>query len=182
MEKLISYARNKIIPENKPEVASFLLDLYKQYYAAEGGNENDLATYNVQNMCRMLQLRIPLIIEAKNNKTVVWKKANMKYDEALRLAKINTESDDRMIWRCASKLRNYIFAVQSKQVCESVTVDNIMEGEVIPPDSVKSFFKLLYTGNLLTTEELSSRKSRLIDSSAADAVFWCSAGKLIPGK
>ena len=57
-----------------------------------------------------------------------------------------------------------------------------MEGEVIPPDSVKSFFKMLYTGNLSTTEELLSRKSRLIDTSAADAVFCCSAGKLIPGK
>ena len=41
---------------------------------------------------------------------------------------------------------------------------------------------MLYTVNLLTTEELSSRKSRLIDFSAADAVFCCSAGKLIPGK
>ena len=52
-------------------------------------------------------------IEAKNNKTVVWKKGNMKYVEALRLAKINAESDDRMIWRCTSKLRNDVFAVQS---------------------------------------------------------------------
>ena len=57
-----------------------------------------------------------------------------------------------------------------------------MEGEAIPPGSVKSFFKMLYTGNLSTTEELSSRKSRLIDFSAAEAVFCCSAGKLIPGK
>ena len=97
MERLLSYVRNKIIAENIPEVASFLLDLCKQCYAAEGGNENDLAVYNVQNMCRVLQLRVPLNTEAKNNKAVVWKKGNMKYDEALRLAKINAESDDRMI-------------------------------------------------------------------------------------
>ena len=133
-------------------------------------------------MCCMLQLRIPLNIEAKNNKTVVWQKGNMRYDEALRLAKISAESDDCMIWRCASKLRNDIFVVKSKQICESVTVDNIMEGEAIPPGSVKDFFKMLYTGNLSTTEELSSRKSRLNDFSAAEAVFCCSAGKLIPGK
>ena len=108
-------------------------------------------------MCCMLQLRIPLNIEAKNNKTVVWQKGNMRYDEALRLAKISAESDDGMICRCASKLRNDIFVVKSKQICESVTVDNIMEGEAIPPGSVKDF-------------------------SAAEAVFCCSAGKLIPGK
>ena len=159
LEKLVSYARNKIIAENKPELASFLLDLYKQYYATEGGNENDLAAYNVQNMCCMLQLHIPLNIEAKNNKAVVWKKGDMKYDEALRLAKIITESDDRMIWRCASKLRNDIFAGQGKQICELVTVDNIREGEAIPPDSVKSLFKMLHMGNLSRIEELSSRKS-----------------------
>ena len=95
---------------------------------------------------------------------------------------ISAEIDDRMICSCLSKLRNDIFAAQSKQICESVTIDNIMEGEAIPPDLVKSFFKMLYTRKLSTTEELSSRKSRLIDSSAADAVFYCSAGKIIPGK
>ena len=52
----------------------------------------------------------------------------MKHDEALRFAEINAESDDRMIWSCASKLRNDIFAAQSKQVCEPVTIDNILEG------------------------------------------------------
>ena len=106
----------------------------------------------------------------------------MKYDEPPRLAKINAESDDCMIWRCASKLRNDIFALQSKQICEQVTVDHIMESETIPPDSVKSFFKMIYTGNISTTEELSPRKPRLNNSSAADTVFCCSAGKLIPGK
>ena len=121
-------------------------------------------------------------MKQKNNKTVVWKKGNIKYDEALRLAKINAENDDRVILRCASKLRNDIFAVKCKQICESVTVDNIMEGEAIPPDSVKSFFKMLYTGNHSTTEEILSTKSRLIDSSAVDIVFCCFTDKLIPRK
>ena len=72
------------------------------------------------------------------NKAVVWKKGNIKFDEALRLAKINPESSHPMIWRCASKLRNEIFAVQSKQICEPVTVDNITGREAISPDSFKS--------------------------------------------
>ena len=109
-------------------------------------------------------------------------KGNMKYDEALHLAKINAQCDDCMIWRCTSKLRNEIFALQSKQIFEPIIVDNIMKGEVIPPDSVKSFFKMFYIGNVSTTEELSSWKSQLINSRAADAVFYCSAGKFIPGK
>ena len=54
-----------------------------------------------------------------------------------------------------------------------------MEGEAIPPDSVKSFFKMLYTGNVSTTEERSAKKSRLIDSSTANSVICYSTGKLI---
>ena len=53
-----------------------------------------------------------------------------------------------MKWGCTSKLRNDISALQSKQICEPVNVDNIMEGETIPPDSVKSFLKILSSGNL----------------------------------
>ena len=106
----------------------------------------------------------------------------MNNDEALNLAKINAKSDNRIIQRCASKLRNDIFAVQNKQIFEPATVDNIMEGETISPDSVKSFFEMLYTGNFSTTEKLLSKKFRLINTSAADAVFCYFAGKLIFGK
>ena len=61
-----------------------------------------------------------LKVEMKNKKTLVRKKENMKCDEALRLAKINAESDDRMTWSCASKLRNDIFAVQNKQISQVI--------------------------------------------------------------
>ena len=61
LERLLSYVRNKIIAEKKPKLAFFfffifffLLDLYKEYYTTEGGNENNLAAYNVQNMCHIL--------------------------------------------------------------------------------------------------------------------------------
>ena len=65
----------------------------------------------------------------KQKTTVVRKNEDMKYDEALSLAKINAECGDPLIWRCAIKLCNDIFAVLSKQICEPVTVDNIMKGE-----------------------------------------------------
>ena len=130
----------------------------------------------------MLRLRIPLNIKAKNNKVVVRKKRNMWYDEAHCLAKINTERDDRMIWRCASKLRNDIFVVQSKKICDPVTIYKIKEGEAIPLYSLKSFFKMLYKGKFSATVELSSKKSRLIYSGVAGSVFCYSAGKLFSAK
>ena len=73
-----------------------------------------MAAYGIQNICHMLRLRISLNIEAKQSKTGVRKKGNIKYDEALCLTKIKPESDGRMVWRCGSKLRNDIFAVQNK--------------------------------------------------------------------
>ena len=69
----------------------------------------------------------------------------------------------------------------NKYVNQSLLI-TFWKDEVISPDSVKSFLKILYKGNLSTNEELSSKKSRLIDFSAADAVFCCFAGKLILGK
>ena len=54
-----------------------------------------------------------------------------------------------------------------------------MEREAIPPNSIKSFFKMVYTGKISTTEELASKKSRLVDSNAAEAVICCCVGKLI---
>ena len=85
-------------------MACCLLDLYKDYHAAEGGNENGLAVYNVQNICCMLQLSIPL----KQQKSSL-EKRYVKNDDALGLAQINAESDSHLIWRCASELRNDIF-------------------------------------------------------------------------
>ena len=123
-----------------------------------------MAAYGIQNICHMLRLRIPLNIEAKQSKIVVWKKGNIKY-EALCLKKIKPESDGRMVWRCASKLRNDIFAVQNKQIYKPVTIENIMEVEAILPD------KMRYTVNVLTIEELSLKKSGVIDSGTADVVI-----------
>lgn len=47
----------------------------------------------------------------------------MKKDQALGSPKISAESDNRIIWRCASELFNEIFVVQKKQPFETVTAD-----------------------------------------------------------
>lgn len=51
-----------------------------------------------------------------------------------------------------------------------------MKGEVDAPDYVNAFFKILYTGGLL------SRKKRLVISTSAEVVFRSSGGKLLSGK
>ena len=55
-----------------------------------------------------------------------------------------------------------------------------MKGEVSIPSSVESIFKTLYGANESSTS--STKKERLVESSAADALFSSSPGTLIPGK
>ena len=47
---LLSYMRNKMIAENKPELASFLLDLNKHYYAAKGQIFQQLNIFHQRNL------------------------------------------------------------------------------------------------------------------------------------
>ena len=54
-----------------------------------------------------------------------------------------------------------------------------MRGEVDPPESVKEFFQILYTG---PSGNVSLRKERLVNSTSADVVYLCSGGKRLPGK
>ena len=54
-----------------------------------------------------------------------------------------------------------------------------MQGEVQIPDSVSSFFEILYAGG---NKDVSTRKRRLVESTSADVIYSCSGGKLLPGK
>ena len=80
----------------------------------------------------------------------------------------------------ANKLGKYILYLEQKPLEEPLTVENIMEGEVEIPESLKEFYKILYTGN--ASLQRSPKKSHETEGSSADAVFTCSGGKLIPGK
>ena len=59
-------------------------------------------------------------------------------------------------------------------------MESIIKGEVDIPENLQNFYKILYTGS--ESGPCSSRKTRLTNSSSADAIFACSGGKLIPGK
>ena len=56
-----------------------------------------------------------------------------------------------------------------------------MEGEAKIPDEVKTFFQIINTMSD-SENDLTIRKERLIESSAADTVYACSGGKQLTGK
>ena len=61
--------------------------------------------------------------------------------------------------RHKSKVRNDIFAVQSKQKYELVIIDNIIKDDTIHQNSVKSFFDMLHNGSFKTCPNLSTENS-----------------------
>ena len=76
-------------------------------------------------------------------------------------------------------LRKEILQFRSNPLAKPLTVEEIMRGEVNPPESVKEFFQILSTG---PSGDLSSRKEKLVNSTSADVVYACSGSKLLPGK
>ena len=79
------------------------------------------------------------------------------------------------------KMRQGILALECTPLEEPLSVDSIMKGEVQIPDSVNEFFTTLYTGDS-SSKEISKRKQRLIDSTAADVLYASTGGKVLPGK
>ena len=103
----------------------------------------------------------------------------MTLTHATDLAK-QSQTLEGIMWKSNSKLRNEILSLESVPMTEPISFNSIIKGEIRPPESVQNFLKVLYTGSDSST--WSSRISRLIDSSAADAVYAYSGGKPMPGK
>ena len=78
-------------------------------------------------------------------------------------------------------MRNEILSLERTPLDNKLNVDSIMKGKVTHPDLLEEFYKNLYTGSISVTE-VTSKKTQLIDSSCADAIYACSGSKLLPGK
>ena len=80
-----------------------------------------------------------------------------------------------------SVLRNEILSFKSSSLSEGWSAEKTIKGdEVDIPENLPNFYKILYTGS--ESGPCSSGKTRLTNSSFADAIYACSGGKLIPGK
>ena len=94
----------------------------------------------------------------------------MKFDEAAAVS----ESNNHIVCKCAKKLRRDILNLENQVLEEPLSVENILKEEVEIPDSVRNFYKALYTGEDEAKKAVSSRKSRFVESSASDAIYSCS--------
>ena len=59
-----------------------------------------------------------------------------------------------------------IFSLEQKPLGEPLTVENIMDGNDQIPESLKEFYKILYTG--MVNEQCSARKIHMIEGILAN--------------
>ena len=76
-------------------------------------------------------------------------------------------------------LQNEILSLKSSPLNEAWSAEHIIKGEVDIPENFQNFHKILYTGS--ESGPCSSRKTRLTNSSSADAIFAFSGVNFIPG-
>lgn len=176
------HVKQSIIDADIPELASSLMTLLKEYGNIDGEDNADFSYYNTVNLCKRLTSKfgdILAIYSIKRKGTVLYKNSGISGDLAMERALVVFNEGSSMIKNCAMKLRNEVLQLQSEPIDANITVEDILKGEVDVPENLKTFFTTLYTGHV---KENSDRKRRLVESSAADAVFACSGSKLLPGK
>ena len=179
---IVKYINEEVLNKNDVEYLSTLFDLYKRTFIIEGGSPENIKAYTVQHFGEKIQRHYQHELSVKaemGKKKIIWKTSSMSINQAYQYIENKPVPEKLLIWKCASLLRHEILALESKELQEPLNVEDILKGEVQPPDLLKSFFQVLYAGE---TGNISMRKERLVDSSAADAVYSCSGGKLLPGK
>ena len=74
---------------------------------------------------------------------MLWKAGSYTYEGALKKALDKSNSTDRLVKKCAIKLRNEMLSLEKTIIEEPVTVNKIIEGEVTTPLAVKTFYETL---------------------------------------
>ena len=183
---VVNHIRRSIIKADQPELATSVMQRYIDAFVSNGGDVDDIQDYTVQSLCRRIKTVFDeneLVIAADGKKsTVFYKNSGISLKSAMSSAAEEVKSGKSIIRGCASLLRNEILTLESTPFQSSMTVNDIMGGEVKIPENLKYFYQKLYTGDDDMDATLNPKKQRLIESSSADAVFACSGSKKLPGK
>ena len=86
---IVDHINNSVIANNESELASEILEIYKEKFVADGGCADEAGTYTLQNLCKKLSRHFKdiICIEAENTKkTVIWKAGSYTYEGALKKA------------------------------------------------------------------------------------------------
>ena len=104
-------------------------------------------------------------------------KTGVTIEQARSAVNHKEDNENSVIRNCAGILRRAISSSE-KTPLKTDTAENVISGEVAVPKQVNYFFKKLYSRN----KHNSKKKKRLVESSAADAVYCASGSRLLPGK
>ena len=112
-------------------------------------------------------------------KTITFKTGSISKALAREEAEQYKKTSNNFVWDCTMKLRQDIVNIEPISLERPLTIDDIVNGEAQIPEDVKTLFTILYTQG---SNEVSQKKTELINLFATDAVYSTSGGKHIPGK
>ena len=124
-EDIVSYIKESVVRENKPQFASDILERYKRIYQVKGGCKEDVDSYSTQHLTSKLKSAFDreVLIKTDGKKwTIIWKKSSMPINQATQIAKKNHGEDKTTIWNSAIVLRNEILSLKSSPLNEGWSV------------------------------------------------------------
>ena len=124
-EDIVSYIKESVVRKNKPQLASDILERYKQIYQVKGGCKEDVDSYSTQDLTSKLKSALDkeVLIKTDGKKwTIIWKNSSMPINQATQIAKQNHGEDKTTIWKCAIILRNEILSLKSSPLNEGWSV------------------------------------------------------------
>ena len=89
---IVSYIKETVVCENKPQFASDILDRYNQIYQVKGGCKEDVDSYLIHHLTSKLKSALDKEVLTKadgKKRTIIWKNSSMPINQITEIAKQN---------------------------------------------------------------------------------------------
>ena len=183
--KAFSYLENYInVSVIQKGQAEFMTSIYSRYMSVFTDLGGDGDSYTLQKLTQKIltHFNAEVKIEKCSNKvgTILCQK-DMDTINAIESAKVYASSNDFKVTETALLIRSAIQRLRatSNSLPYPVTPEALKAGQADPPEVLKHFFTVLFSG----TEELSDfRVERYVHSASQDAIFMTTRGRVKPSK
>ncbi len=171
--KMHEYILSQIV---KTDGAELLTSLHKRYMEWLGQDDTAFLAHHLEVKILKEFKEDVLIANISKKKGNVVYSCNISKEVAIRRAFF----DEHGVKEAALKLRQEILQMETTS-SSTYSVDRVINGDGDPPSIVKTFFRVLFTGN--DNEDLCSDKiTRLVNSASDDVVFSTTRGRIKPAK
>ena len=184
---ICDYVQHQVIDKKEVILSTSLFDLYTTEFRSRGGSQEDIDRYTVYSlMCKIKEAYSNEICTLLLNRRV----GNLIHSSSM------SESDARaafadehqsfkqydQVRAVAMYLRSVILSMPKSKSPSPTSVHTLKETSPMLPEPLEFFFRTLYCGLLTDTDLPKENIERRVMSSASDAVFITSRGRVRPWK